>query len=129
MITGHRAADAPADLEPVDARQSDVEQHELDRVAPEFDERVLAPSHPHHPVTVAPQVGAQQLADVRLVLHHEHGRCHADIVGARPVRAKPDSLHAADLRLTAALHACAKLDGGTRNPTKERLRCHSYAGT
>ena len=53
-------------------------------MAPELDERVLAAPHPNDPVAVTLEIGAQQLADVRLVLHHEHGRCHADIVGGRP---------------------------------------------
>ena len=66
-----------ADVEPVLARQPDVEQHEPDRVTLELDERVLAAAHPDHAVAVARQVAAHELADRRLVLDEENRPGHA----------------------------------------------------
>ena len=55
-------------------------------MAAQLDERILAAAHPHHLVALAAQIGAQQLADVRLVLNDQDSRCHAGIVGVASAR-------------------------------------------
>ena len=81
-------ADPAADLEAVDPGQPYVEQHELDRMAAKLDERVFTATHPQHLVTLAPEVGAHERADVRLVLDdQDRGRHWGNRRGAaRPRR-------------------------------------------
>jgi len=76
-------ADPAADLEAVDPGQPYVEQHELDRMAAKLDERVFTATHPQHLVTLAPEVGAHERADVRLVLDDQDRGRHGEIVGAQ----------------------------------------------
>ena len=70
-------ADLSADLEAVDAGEPDVEHHEAERVPLELHQAILAAAHPHHPVAVALQVGAHQVADVEVVFDDEDGAVHA----------------------------------------------------
>jgi hypothetical protein len=94
----HRDAsgDPPADLKPVDTRQADVEHDQLDRVAPELDERVLAGSDPQCLVALAAKVCANEPADVRLILDDHHERAPRD--NRRSTRGVLAAfLHAADL--------------------------------
>jgi len=99
----HLATDPAAHLEPVDSGQPDVEHDQRDRMPAELRQGVLPRPHPQDLVAIALEVGADQRADVRLVLDDHDFRRHRRIVGA-PRRSARRALHTADVPLTVPFH-------------------------
>ena len=89
MITGTRA-ERPhpvEDLEPVDPRQHQVEQHEVGRRLAEAVERLDAVARGDHAEALGLEVAGEHLADHRLVVddqHLRHGGHHAPAVLRNP---------------------------------------------
>jgi hypothetical protein len=65
------AADAAADLEPVNVRQAHVEHDDPNRAPFDFHERVLPALGPHHREPVALEIGPDERSDALVVLDHE----------------------------------------------------------
>ena len=79
MITGTSSSlgpQPPADLEPVDARQHQVEHHQVDALVTQIGRDGLAVGRLDHLVLGGLQVGHDDLAHRRVVVDHQHP-CHA----------------------------------------------------
>jgi hypothetical protein len=71
-----------ADLDTVDVRQAEVQQHEIERRLRRLGEPLLPEPLPRHLMTADTETRGQNLSDCRVVLNEEQVACHGDILAS-----------------------------------------------